>query len=78
MVSCSGVTCTVTLGGSGARAHVLGATISFESIHEGRATLRVGDRTVSCTQGDTVLAGPLRLTCTAVAPDTVTLTVSPG
>ena len=78
MVSCSGDTCTVTLGGNGSRVHVLGVTISFESINDGRATLRVGDRTVSCIQGQSVTAGSLRLTCSTVTEDRVTFTASSG
>ena len=76
MVSCSGGTCTVTLGGSGSMAGVLGTTISIRDIDAGRATLRVGDQDVVCVPGQTTAAGRLTLRCTAVTEDTVQFTAS--
>ncbi len=75
-VSCSGDTCSVRLGGDGARAHVLGAVISFRGITDGRATLRVGGRDVVLTRGAEVTTGSLRLACTDVTQSTVSLTAT--
>lgn len=77
-VSCSGSTCSVTLAGDGSRAHVLGTTITFRGVDGGRATLQVGPQNVSCAGGESVSAGPLRLTCTSVIDDEVTLTAARG
>jgi hypothetical protein len=74
-VSCSGSTCSVTLGGAGARAHVLGSTIAFGAITDGRATLRVGGGDVMLARGDEVTTDSLRLVCTDVTRDTVALAV---
>ncbi|WP_448639885.1 hypothetical protein [Geodermatophilus sp. URMC 63] len=78
LVSCSGDSCTVTLGGSGARAHVLGTTIDFVSIDGDRAVLRVGDQDVTCTAGQSTTVGALALACTEVAGDRVVFTVTRG
>lgn len=77
-VSCSGTSCSVTLSGNGAKADVLGNTISLSGITNGKATLGAGDASVSCTQGQSVTAGPLRLTCSTITSDAVTLTASLG
>jgi spore coat protein U-like protein len=77
-VSCSTSSCTVTLSGEGAEAEVLGTTLSFGGVQDGKATLSVGNASVSCTQGETVNAGPLSLTCTTVEADSVELTASLG
>ncbi|MGY1725781.1 hypothetical protein ACI79J_02290 [Geodermatophilus sp. SYSU D01062] len=77
-MSCSGARCSVTLGGDGARAHVLGTTIAFRGITAGRATLRVGGKDVTLVRGGEVTAGTLRLTCTDVVRDTVSLTAVRG
>jgi hypothetical protein len=76
MVSCTGDTCSVTLAGRGARAEVFGTTFAFESIRDGRATVRVNGLSVSCTDQQSVAAGPLRLRCTTVTHAAVTLVVS--
>ena len=78
LVSCSGNSCSVTLGGSGSRAHVLGTTFSLAAIDGDRATLRVDGRDVTCELGRSVPVGALRLTCTAATDDTVTFTVVRG
>ena len=78
MVSCVGDSCTVTLAGSGSMATVLGATIAFVAVHDGRATLRVDDQEVSCAEGETVSAGGLQLRCTTVTGDSVTFDATPG
>ena len=78
LVSCSGNSCSVTLGGSGARAHVLGTTFGLAAIDGDRATLRVDGRDVTCDLGRSVPVGALRLTCTAATDDTVTFTVVRG
>ena len=78
LVSCSGNSCSVTLGGSGSRAHVLGTTFGLAAIDGDRATLRVDGRDVTCDLGRSVPVGALRLTCTAATDDTVTFTVVRG
>jgi len=77
-VSCSGTTCTVTLKGDGASADLLGTTLAFGGVENGRATLRAGDTEVSCAQGQSVSAGPLSLKCSEVTDDSVTLSASLG
>ena len=77
-VSCSGDSCSVTLGGRGSRAHVLGTTFGPAAVDGDRVTLRVDDRDVTCDLGQTVPIGALRLTCTAATDDTVTFTVVRG
>jgi hypothetical protein len=76
--SCSGSECTVTLSGNGAEAEILGTSLAFGGVQDGRATLSVGNASVSCAQGETVNAGPLTLTCTSVEADAVELTASLG
>ncbi len=78
MVSCTSSSCDVSLAGSGAEVQVFGTSISLGGIEEGRVSVRVGDRTVSCRQGGTVSAGPLTLRCTRITQDTVTFTGSLG
>ena len=77
-VDCTGTSCSLTLTGDGAQADVLGTQVSLGTVQDGRATVRVGDREVSCSQGESVSAGPLTLECTTVTADTVTLTASLG
>jgi hypothetical protein len=77
-VSCSGTSCSVTLSGDGASADVLNQKLAFGGVDNGRATLRVGDKEVSCAQGESVDAGPLSLECTEVTDDSVKLTASLG
>ena len=77
-VDCSGGTCTATLTGAGAKAGVLGQDLALVGTTNGTATLSVGDRTVSCTEGDEVSAGPLTLTCATVTDDSVELSASLG
>ena len=77
-VSCSGGSCSVTLSGDGANATVLGKSLAFAGTSGGRATLSVGDASVSCAEGESVSAGPLRLACTKVTDDSVELTASLG
>ncbi|MDP9429319.1 MAG: hypothetical protein M3Q47_10800 [Actinomycetota bacterium] len=78
IVSCSGDECSVTLGGTGSTVGIFGTTISFVGIQDGRATIRVGDQDVSCTEGQAVAAGPLTLRCTRVGGGTVEFTASPA
>ena len=75
-VSCSASSCTVTLSGDGAEAEVLGTTLSFAGVQDGRATLSVGGASVSCAEGESVSAGPLELQCSSVTDDAVELTAS--
>jgi hypothetical protein len=75
-VSCSASSCSVTLSGDGAKADILGNTLTFAGVQNGRATLSVGDASVSCAQGESVSAGPLTLTCTKVTDKSVELTAA--
>ncbi|MGY1711441.1 hypothetical protein ACI8AC_18235 [Geodermatophilus sp. SYSU D00758] len=77
-VDCSGTSCSVTLTGQGAQVDVLGTQIAFNGVQNGEASLEVGGTQASCTQGQSVAAGPLSLECTTVAEDEVTLTASLG
>ena len=77
-VSCQNNQCTVTLSGEGAEAEILGTSLAFSGVRDGRASLSVGNASVSCAQGETVSAGPLTLTCTTVEADSVELTASLG
>lgn len=77
-VSCSGTSCTATLSGAGAEAEILGTTLSFDGVQDGRASLSVGGASVSCGEGESVTAGPLQLTCSSVTDDSVELTASLG
>ncbi|WP_448615347.1 hypothetical protein [Modestobacter sp. URMC 112] len=77
-VDCSGSQCTATLSGNGAEASILGQSLAFGGVQDGRATLSVGDASVSCAQGESVTAGPLSLTCTTVTEDSVEVTASLG
>jgi hypothetical protein len=75
-VSCSGTECTATLSGDGASAKILGQKLQFAGTKDGRATLGVGDASVSCAEGESVSAGPLSVTCTSVTDSAVKVTAS--
>jgi len=75
-VSCSGTKCTATLSGSGASADILGTKVDFAGTKDGRATLGVGDTSISCAEGESISAGPLKVTCTSVTGNAVELTAS--
>ena len=77
-VSCSTSSCSVTLTGDGAEADILGTTLSFGGIQDGRAALSVGGASVSCAEGESVTAGPLQLTCSSITDNSVELTASLG
>ncbi|NEM08268.1 hypothetical protein [Geodermatophilus normandii] len=77
-VDCSGTSCSVSLTGNGAEAEILGTQVSLAALADGRATLQVGDREFSCSQGERVSAGPLTIECTTVSEDSVTMTASLG
>ena len=78
-VTCSGTKCTATLSGKGATAEILGTKVTFGGVSpDGRATLGVGDASVSCTEGESTKAGPLSVTCTKVSEGTVEITASLG
>ena len=77
-LSCSASECSVTLTGSDAQVEILGTSLSYGGVQDGRAMLSVGNASVSCAQGETVTAGPLTLTCTTVEADSVELTASLG
>jgi hypothetical protein len=76
-VKCSGNSCSLTLSGEH-QAHVLGTTIKLADVQNGRATLAVGTTEVSCGQGQTISAGPLKLECSTITADSVSLTASLG
>src|SRR3954447_13428802 len=76
VASCSGTSCSVTLGGNGSRVEVFGAKISLRGLQGGQAALRVGDQDVFCRPGQRISLGSLRLECTAIAADSVEFTVS--
>jgi len=71
VVSCTGSSCSVTLGGRGSSAEVFGVPLVFDSIAGGRASVRVGGTAISCGTGERVSAGRLALHCTRVTEDTV-------
>ena len=75
-VSCSGSSCTVTLSGEGQKAEILGTTLTFGGVENGRAQLSVGGASVSCGEGETVTAGPLSLECSGITDDSVELSAS--
>lgn len=77
-VSCSGSSCSVTLSGDGAEAEILGTTLTFGGVQNGRASLGVAGANVSCAEGESVTAGPLQLQCTSITDDSVELTASLG
>jgi hypothetical protein len=77
-VVCSGSSCTVSLSGDGEEVRILGTTLTFAGVQDGKASLSVGGASVSCGEGDTVSAGPLRLECSGVSDDSVDLTASLG
>src|SRR3954471_5709724 len=76
VASCSGTSCSVTLGGNGSKVEVFGAKISLRGLQDGQAALRVGDQDVFCRPGQRISLGSLRLECTAIAADSVEFTVS--
>ncbi|MGY1660794.1 hypothetical protein ACI78Q_06170 [Geodermatophilus sp. SYSU D00705] len=77
-LSCSTSSCSVTLSGDGSQVDVLGTSLAFGGVQDGRAELRVGNASVSCAEGETVSAGPLTLECTSVQDDSVEVTASLG
>ena len=77
-VSCTTSSCTATLSGDAAEADILGTKLQFAGTQDGRATLGVGDASVSCAEGESISAGPLSVTCTSVTDDAVELTASLG
>ena len=75
-VSCTTSSCTATLSGNGAEAEILGTTVTFGGIQDGKASLSVGGASVSCAEGESVAAGPLQLECTSVTDEAVEITAS--
>src|SRR5688500_19770816 len=75
-VSCTTSSCTATLSGDGAEAEILGTTVSFGGIQDGRAALEAAGASVSCAEGESVGVGPLQIECTSVTDDAVTITAS--
>lgn len=77
-VNCSGNSCTATLQGEDAKATILGNDLVFAGTEDGRASISVGDNSVSCTEGESVQAGPLSITCTSITDDGLELTAELG
>ncbi len=75
-VSCTTSSCTATLSGNGAQAEILGTTVTFGGIQDGRASLSAAGASVSCAEGESVGAGPLQLECTSVTDDAVEVTAT--
>lgn len=75
-VSCTTSSCTATLTSDTAEAEILGTTVTFGGVQDGKASLGVGGASVSCAQGESVAAGPLQLECTSVTADAVEITAS--
>jgi hypothetical protein len=75
-VICTDDECEVTLGGSGSQARVFGTWIALEHVDTGRATLRVGDVTISCAAGDVHALGRVELVCTSVDATSVQMLVT--
>jgi hypothetical protein len=75
-VSCTTSSCTATLSGDGAEAEILGTKVTFGGIQDGRASLDVAGASVSCAEGESVGAGPLRIECTSVTDSAVEITAS--
>jgi hypothetical protein len=57
---------------------IFSTTLRFGGVQDGRASLSVGDASVSCGDGETVTAGPLQLECSTVTDDSVELSASLG
>jgi hypothetical protein len=77
-VSCTTNSCTATLSGDGAKAEILGTTVTFGGIQDGRASLGVAGASVTCAEGESVGAGPLNIECTSVTDAAVEITATLG
>lgn len=77
-VDCSGTSCSVTLSPDAGEVEILGTTMAYDGVEDGEANVRVGDQSVSCTEGQTVEAGPISVECTTVSEESITLTAGLG
>jgi hypothetical protein len=77
-VSCTTSSCTATLSGDAAEAEILGTTVTFGGVQDGRASLGVAGASVSCAEGESVGAGPLQIECTSVTDTAVEITATLG
>jgi hypothetical protein len=77
-LSCTTSSCTATLSGDGAEVEILGTTVTFGGVQDGRASLGVAGASVSCAEGESVAAGPLQIECTSVTDTAVELTATVG
>ena len=59
-------------------ADILGTTLTFGGVQNGKATLSVGGASVTCGEGETVTAGPLQIECSGVTDDSVEVKASLG
>jgi hypothetical protein len=75
-VSCTTSSCTATLSGDGAEAEILGTTVTFAGVQDGRASLSVAGASISCGEGESVGAGPLQIECTSVTDGAVEITAT--
>ncbi len=73
-VTCSTSSCSVTLDGQGAEVEVFGNTVTLGSVQDGRASIEVNGASVSCSEGESVAAGPLSVECTSITEGAVELT----
>ncbi len=73
---CSNGDCSVTLKGPGADTEIYDTVLlRLDGADGQRAEITVDDRSLSCTEGETVTSGDLSITCDEVGDDEVTLGV---
>lgn len=74
---CSNDSCTVTLKGPGADTELYDNTVvlRLDGADGQSAEITVDDRSLSCTEGETVTSGELSITCDEVGDDEVALGV---
>jgi hypothetical protein len=75
-VSCSGTSCSITLTNQDATVNVLGTTVTLGNVHDGQATVGIAGHDATCTEGQSLSAGPLKLVCSTITGDSVTLSAS--
>ncbi len=77
-VDCSGTSCTITFGGDGTEVDVLGTTVRLGQVTDGQARIGIAGNDLTCSEGETISAGPLSVECTTISPETVVLNASLG
>jgi len=75
--SCTNGRCELTLRGGGSDTEILEDTVTvrLDTADGSTAELTVNDESVTCTEGETVQAADVSVTCDSVGDDEVTLTV---